>query len=97
MEEVLEENSNIISLLFSFIYYNYSYYLLNKLNNMKDWHFRVIVAIIIIQSIYLSVKFKSIERWEESNYSSSIENSINLTHIKNTTEQTLEITAKYAN
>ena len=32
--------------------------------NMKDWHFWVIVAIILIQSFYLSMKMDSIEKQE---------------------------------
>lgn len=31
---------------------------------MKDWYFWAIVAIILIQSIYLSAKFRSIEEQE---------------------------------
>ena len=64
MEKILEENSNFISLLFSFIFYNNTYYLFNRLNNMKDWHFWVLVAIILIQSFYLSMKIGSIEKQE---------------------------------
>ena len=32
---------------------------------MKKWEFRVIVAIILIQSIYLSLKFDSIEKQQQ--------------------------------
>ena len=32
---------------------------------MKKWEFRIIVAIILIQSIYLSLKFDSIEKQQQ--------------------------------
>ena len=45
---------------------------------MKDWHFWVIVAIILIQSFYLSLKINSIEKQESelADYARNIDKNV---------------------
>lgn len=65
MEEILEENYISYNLLSDSVFSNIPYTLLSRLKTMKNWEFRVIIAIILIQSIYLSLKFDSIEKQQQ--------------------------------
>jgi len=56
---------------------------------MKDLYFWIIIGIIVIQSVYISTKFRSIEKYEESILSTATYNSVDLTHVKNTTDTIL--------
>ena len=58
---------------------------------MKNWQFWTIIAIIILQSIYISFKFKSIEEQEKYIYSTASFNAKDLDTIKWMQDDTLDI------
>lgn len=64
---------------------------------MKDWQFWVLVIIILIQSIYISAKFKSIDKQEQYTYSSVIANAVDISHVKGDTELILGIVSDMNN
>ena len=64
---------------------------------MKTRQFIVLVIIIIAQTFFFYFKFQEIKEDNNKNYTEIILNAQDLNHIKNTTDQTLEITAKTAN
>ena len=64
---------------------------------MKNWQFIVLVIIIIAQTLFFYFNLQEIKEGNNKNYTEIILNAQDLNHIKNTTDQTLEITAKTAN
>jgi len=64
---------------------------------MKNRQFIVLVIIIIAQTLFFYFNLQEIKEGNNKNYTEIILNAQDLNHIKNTTDQTLEITAKTAN
>lgn len=64
---------------------------------MKNRQFIVLVILIVAQTFFFYYKFQKVYRREEHILSTTTYNSVDLTHIKETTDETLEITAKVAN
>lgn len=64
---------------------------------MKNRQFIVLVIIIIAQTLFFYFNLQEIKESNNKNYTEIILNAQDLNHIKNTTDQTLEITAKTAN
>ena len=64
---------------------------------MKNRQFIILVIIIIAQTLFFYFNLQEIKEGNNKNYTEIILNAQDLNHIKNTTDQTLEITAKTAN
>jgi hypothetical protein len=64
---------------------------------MKNRQFWIIIAILILQSAFILYKFNKVEENQKYIHSTAIFNWKDLAHIIETTDQTLEITAKTAN
>lgn len=58
---------------------------------MKNWQFWVIIAIILIQSIFFYAKFKSIEEQQAKTYTEVILNAEDISHVKGDTETIIGI------
>ena len=64
---------------------------------MKNRQFRVIIAILILQSAFILYKFDKVAEYQKYIHSTAIFNWKDLAHVIETTDQTLEITAKHIN